>query len=124
MSHRDLAVTVVLGASTKIDRYANIAVARLRASGWSVIAIGRHAGLIGDVPIQTVWPEGQPIDTVTIYLNERNQGPWMEHILAARPRRIIFNPGAENPAFAEQASKAGIRTLEACTLVMIATGQY
>ncbi|HRP81332.1 MAG TPA: CoA-binding protein, partial [Flavobacteriales bacterium] len=64
------------------------------------------------------------VDTVTMYLNAHNQEAWRERILAMKPKRIIFNPGAENPAFERAAQEAGIETLEACTLVMLNTGQY
>jgi hypothetical protein len=41
-----------------------------------------------------------------------------------KPKRIIFNPGAENRAFGEKLEKAGVEVVEACTLVMLHMGQY
>jgi predicted CoA-binding protein len=117
-------VTVVLGASTNPARYAYIAISRLRAHGLPVVAIGRDHGMVGDVPIRTDLPVGTPVHTVTLYLNSRNQAQWEERILAWRPARIIFNPGAENEGLASRARAAGIEVLEACTLVMLSTGQY
>ena len=64
------------------------------------------------------------IDTVTIYVSPRHQPEYYAYILSLKPRRIIFNPGTENPAFAAMAEKEGIKTMEACTLVMLSTGQY
>ncbi len=124
MERPDERITVVLGASPLPHRYANIAVRRLRAAGHSVVAVGRHAGAIGDVTIQPTWPEGIRVDTVTLYLNPLNQEPWSGTIIVAAPRRIIMNPGTENPNLAERARAAGIEVVEACTLVMLSTGQY
>ena len=69
-------------------------------------------------------PSGIAFDTVTMYLGERNQEPWEQRILELAPKRIIFNPGAENRDFARMAEAQGIEVLEACTLVMLGTGQY
>lgn len=117
-------VTVVLGASTDPARYAHLAVTRLRAHGLPVVAIGRDRGAIGDVAILDDLPAGTPVHTVTLYLNPRNQAMWEERLLAWRPQRIIFNPGAENPELAARARVLGIEPLVACTLVLLATGQY
>lgn len=116
--------TLVLGASAKPDRYSNLAVRRLREKGVEVVAVGRRTGTIGDVAIQERVPSGIAIDTVTMYMNERNQAEWEGAILGLSPRRIIFNPGAENPRLASAATARGIAVLEACTLVMLSTGQY
>lgn len=116
--------TLVLGASPKPDRYSNIAVRRLVAADHPVIAVGHHTGVIGDQLILAEVPEGRSIDTVTLYLNARNQAAWVDRILAFRPKRIIFNPGAENAVLAEQAAAHGIEVVEGCTLVMLAAGTY
>lgn len=119
-----MGATLVLGASEKPWRYANLAVRRLREQGLFVVAVGRHAGHIGDVPIRVEIPEGVAIDTVALYLSPLNQEPWTERLLSLRPRRVIFNPGTENPPFAEALINEGVEVLEACTLVMLSTGQY
>lgn len=124
MSVMDRSFTVVLGASPNPERHAHMAVQRLNAAGHRVIAVGRRTGTIGEVPIRADWPADTAVHTVTIYMNSTNQQPWERTILDAHPRRIIFNPGAENPAFAARAAAAGIATMEACTLVMLSTGQY
>jgi uncharacterized protein len=116
--------TLVLGASEKDDRYANKAVRSLRAHGHTVTAVGLRVGVIGDVPIATAIPADTVFHTVTMYLGERNQAPWEQRILDLLPKRIIFNPGAENPHFARKAEAQGIEVLEACTLVMLGTRQY
>jgi hypothetical protein len=40
------------------------------------------------------------------------------------PKRIIFNPGTENDELAKMAKDKGIQPVEACTLVLLSTGQY
>lgn len=119
-------VTIVLGASEKEGRYSNMAVRSLVSKGIPVIAIGNRKGKIGGVEISTRLPEpeGLSVDTITLYLNAVNQRGYYDFILAVAPDRIIFNPGAENPVLEKMAANAGIETLEACTLVMLSTGQY
>ena len=116
--------TLVLGASLKPERYANMAIRRLRAHGHPVVAVGLREGLVGDTPVVKAIPEGSEVHTVTLYLNASNQAGWEKQLLALHPQRIIFNPGAENPAFAKVAEGAGIETMEACTLVLLSTGQF
>lgn len=116
--------TLVLGASLKEQRYSNKAIHALREKEHEVIALGLREGLVLDVDIQKEKFRYKFVDTVTVYLNEKNQEEYEEYILGLKPKRIIFNPGAENPAFSIKASKAGIETMNACTLVMLSTGQY
>lgn len=116
--------TVVLGASPKADRYSNMAVRSLVRHQEPVVAIGLRPGAIEGTPIVTELPEGTAVDTVTLYMGAENQQAWHDRILAMRPKRIIFNPGAENDELERAANAAGIRTEHACTLVMLSTGQY
>ncbi len=119
------AVTVVLGASENPSRYSNRAVLSLRKHQLPVIAIGKREGSIADIKIITGKPVIQAvIDTVTLYLSEDNQEEMIDYILSLKPRRIIFNPGAENHHLSGLAKKQGIDVIEACTLVMLSTGQY
>ena len=117
-------LTIVLGASEKPDRYANMAARRLMAYGHAVMCIGRRPGRIGDLPIHTEIPAGTRAHTVTLYLSAANQSAWRERLLALKPQRVIFNPGAENPEFARELESAGTETVDACTLVLLATGEY
>jgi hypothetical protein len=41
-----------------------------------------------------------------------------------QPKRVIFNPGTENPALMQQLAADGMEVEEACTLVMLHTGQF
>jgi len=116
--------TVVLGATDNPSRYSYLAVDRLRAHNHPVVAIGRKEGKVGDVEITTEHPALNDVDTVTLYLNAKNQEQLYDYILSLHPKRIIFNPGAENETLEKLAKDNGIQPLEACTLVMLSTGQY
>ena len=106
------------------ERYSNQAVHSLVQHGNKVAAIGKRPGKIGNVEILTGQPKLEPVDTITLYLSQKNQEPLEDYILSLKPKRIIFNPGAENPRLKMVAEKNGIETLDACTLVMLTTGQY
>lgn len=116
--------TLVLGASTNPQRYSFLAINKLSAHGHPVKAIGLREGTVGDVSIQTGQPGLQDIDTVTLYLGAANQRPYYDYILSLHPKRIIFNPGAENSELEALAEDNNIEPLHACTLVMLSTGQY
>ncbi len=116
--------TVVLGASSNPARYSFLAVNRLAAHGHSVTAIGKKEGKINDVEITKDQPAEQNVDTITLYLNANNQKQYYDYILSLHPNRIIFNPGAENDELAKLAVKNNIEPIEACTLVLLSTGQY
>jgi len=116
--------TLVIGASTNPAQYSHLAVRKLLAAGHEVEAIGREQFNIENIAISTTMFPFEGIDTVTIYLNADRQKGYQEYILSLEPRRIIFNPGAENPGFLKEATNKGIDTLEACTLVMLSAGTY
>jgi len=116
--------TLVLGASENPARYSYLAINRLRANQHPVVAIGRRAGKVSDVNIITDQPPVNDIDTVTLYLNVQHQKEYYDYILSLYPKRIIFNPGAENDELAAMAARQGIQPMEACTLVLLSTGQY
>ncbi len=116
--------TLVIGASENPERYSNLAVKKLTAHQQPVIALGNKPGMIGDVSIHTQKEQFENIDTVTLYLNPFHQQEYYDYILSLKPRRIIFNPGTENDAFEAMAKERGIAVQEACTLVLLSTGQY
>ncbi len=116
--------TIVLGASDNPERYSNLAIKRLRAHGHPVIGIGKRKAMVEDVPVQTETSPVQDIDTVTLYLNPNNQKAYYNYILSLNPKRVIFNPGAENPELEKLIKNRGINVQEACTLVLLSTGQY
>src|SRR5450432_384975 len=116
--------TLVLGASAKPTRYSFLAVNKLREFNHPVIAIGKSTLKVADVLIQSETAPIPDLDTVTLYLNTENQKNYYDFIIDQHPRRVIFNPGAENPEFERILRDKGIQTLEACTLVLLGTGQY
>lgn len=117
-------LTVVLGASPNPERYSYLAATRLKAHGHPVVAIGKREAQIMDIPIIKEHPALENVDTVTLYMNPVLQREYYDYILQLHPKRIIFNPGAENDELAQMAKENGIQTQEACTLVLLSTGQY
>jgi uncharacterized protein len=116
--------TLVLGASDNPERYSNMAIMRLRGKGHPVVAIGHRLARTGDVDIETEKKPFADVDTVTLYLNPMRQAAYYDYIISLHPKRIIFNPGAENPELSALAKANGIQPLAACTLVLLSTGQY
>lgn len=116
--------TVVLGASDNPSRYSYLAVEKLRRYQHPVVAIGRKEGKVSDVNIITEHPSEKEVDTVTLYLNPQLQQQYYDYILSLHPKRIIFNPGTENEELETLAKANGIEPVEACTLVLLGTGQY
>ena len=116
--------TLVLGASTKPDRYAYLAITKLVEKGHSVLAIGQNAGEVAGVKIQTKAIPLKNIDTITLYLNPARQRDYYNYIVEARPKRVIFNPGTENPELYQLLTLNNIKTETACTLVLLSINQY
>lgn len=116
--------TLVLGASTKPDRYAFMAVTNLVEKGHSVIAIGQNTGEVAGIKINTKQIPLSNIHTVTLYLNPTRQRDYYNYILETKPKRVIFNPGTENPEFYQLLKANGIKVEVACTLVLLSTNQY
>lgn len=115
---------VVIGASPTPSRYAYKCVRMLDDHGYSVIPIGKQKGKINDIPIQIDQPEIENVDTITLYLNPKHSDEITPYIFSLNPRRIIFNPGAENPRLEKLANEKGIKTTNMCTLVMLSTGAF
>ncbi|HQL08004.1 CoA-binding protein [Oligosphaera ethanolica] len=116
----------VLGASPKEDRYSNQAVALLKEKGHCVFPINPAAidAIHGCKVLPTLTAIGDPVDTITVYLSAKHSDGLLDDIVKTKPRRVIFNPGAENSALADALQKHGIETLCACTLVLLRTGQF
>jgi len=116
--------TLVLGATPNPARYAYLAVIRLKLHGHEVVPVGIREGRIEGIEIQQGMPVVEGVDTVTLYLNAQRQHDYYDYIFSLKPRRIIFNPGAENPELVKLANERGIETVEGCTLVMLSIGAY
>ncbi len=116
--------TLVLGASVKEQRYSNIAIHRLLSHKVPTVAIGLREGKVGGIPIEIGKPHLENVDTVTLYLSPKNQIEYYDYIVGLKPKRVIFNPGTENPELYHYLDKYDIKVITACTLVMLATNQY
>lgn len=116
--------TLVLGASPNPQRYSYLAINQLRRRMHPVVGIGKRVGKVADVEIDVSQKKEEGVDTVTLYLSAANQKQYYDYILSLHPKRIIFNPGAENDELYQMAIENGIQPMEACTLVLLSTGQY
>lgn len=116
--------TLVLGATTKPERYAFRAINMLTQKGHTVLAIGQKTGEVAGVKIYTKAIPVKNIDTVTLYLNPARQRDYYNYIIEAQPKRVVFNPGTENPEFYQLLELNNIKVEVACTLVLLATNQY
>lgn len=116
--------TVVMGASPNPERYANKAIRQLKQAGEDVVAFGLKKGEVAGVSIQTSLQSYPDVDTVTLYLNPQAQPQYYQYIVSLHPRRVLFNPGTENPEFYELLRQQGIAFEEVCTLTLLATKQY
>lgn len=117
-------VTMVLGASPNSERYSYMTTVMLLEKGHLVYPYGIKKGNIQSLPIVQDWPTSGTISTLTMYLGPTAQAEYYDLIIALKPERIIFNPGTENPVLVQLAHAAQIDTIEACTLVLLTTGQY
>jgi len=116
--------TLVIGASDDSSRYSNMAIRSLRKHNHEVVGIGNRPGTVLDVSFDKEKLPFENIDTVTLYINPSRQAEYYDYILSLHPKRIIFNPGTENPELERMAEGNGINAMEACTLVLLSTGQF
>ena len=116
--------TLVIGASENPERYSNKAIRLLQKHGHEVLAIGVREGNIDGVKIEKDKLPFENIDTVSMYLGPRNQSDYYGYVGSLRPRRVIFNPGTENPEFERELEESGVDVQEVCTLVLLETGQF
>lgn len=116
--------TLVIGATTNKERYAYKAISNLIGKSHQVVAIGTKPGKAMDINIDTEKIPYHGIDTVTLYLNPKNQEEYYDYIVSLKPRRVIFNPGTENETFYAILKQNNIEYEVACTLVLLATNQY
>lgn len=115
----------IIGASHKPQRYAYMAQQMLMDYSYRVFPVSGNGREILGVPgYQSIVDINQPIDTITLYLNPQRHQAIKQDILKVKPRRIIFNPGTESDELMREYQQEGIQTLEACTLVMLRTGQF
>jgi len=116
--------TLVIGASENPERYSAKAIKALVSHNHEVVAISLREGEVAGVPFNTEKKEFPEIDTVTLYVGPKNQQEYYDYIIGLKPKRVIFNPGTENYEFIDQLKSIDIYSEIACTLVLLATGQY
>lgn len=118
--------TLVVGATPHSHRYAYMAALRLENSGHETLNIGIRKGQVNGQEIINLRekPALQDIDTITLYINPMWQQEWGDYLLSLNPKRIIFNPGTENPDLAQKAKNQGIEVEFGCTLVMLSADTY
>lgn len=118
--------TVIIGATTNPSRYAYIAAGMLTEYKHEIVPIGIKKGAVYGRQILPIndRPDVNNVDTVTLYIGPRHQPEHYDYILSLKPKRIIFNPGTENKEFEKLIEEAGSEALEACTLVLLRSGQY
>lgn len=118
--------TVVIGASENPSRYSQMATLSLQKHGHEVIPVGLKEGRFNGIPILSLNEKKliNNVDTLTLYVGPQHQPAWFDYILSLKPQRVILNPGTENPELEQLLKKNGIDFVHACTLVMLATGQY
>ncbi|MFH1024727.1 MAG: CoA-binding protein [Planctomycetota bacterium] len=115
----------LLGASWKPERYSYQAMKLLAEKGYVVFPVNPLGGEIEGISVyQRLVAISEPIHTITVYLSAKNSTPLRDEVLQAKPNRVIFNPGAENPQMAAELRKNGIDVVEGCTLVMLKTNQF
>ena len=125
MSPSKSETVAILGASPKPDRYAYRAMEMLRAHGHRALPVNpAFTEIMGETCYPSIAHIPEPVETVTLYLGPQRSDPLIPEILAAKPRRIIMNPGAENENLADKARAAGIEVDYACTLVLLQTGAF
>jgi len=119
-------ITVILGASNNPSRFSYVAVHRLKQKGYEVVPVGIKKGSVAGEEIRDIRqkPYIDYVDTITLYMNPENQKAYYDYIMDLGPRRIIFNPGTENPELAAVARDQDIETIFNCTLVMLSQGIY
>ena len=116
--------TVVIGASENPERTSYQAIFSLGRTNNPVVAIGNKEGEVNGIKIIKGQPMIEDVDTVTMYVGAKNQPLLYEYILSLKPKRIIFNPGAENPEFEKRCTENNIEVVVACTLTMLSVGNY
>lgn len=118
--------TVIVGASTNPSRYAFMAAERLVDNHHEIVPIGVKSGEVFGKSILDIGskPSIEEVDTITLYIGPQHQQEHYEYLLSLKPKRVIFNPGTENAEFEKKVEETGAEALEACTLVMLSTGQY
>ena len=115
---------LVIGASNNPDRYAYKAIEMLLNYNHHPIPFSKKKAEVFGLVIENEWKSWDDVHTITLYINPELQKTYYQDIIALKPKRVIFNPGTENPEFEVLLKENEIEPIEACTLVMLSTGQF
>ena len=116
--------TLVLGASLNPERYSNFVIRKLVNQGFEVVAFGLKQGEVAGIPVETDLLPYKDLHTVTLYVNPKKQSMYYDYVVSLKPKRVIFNPGTENPEFYTILKEHNIFFEVACSLVLLSTNQY
>ncbi|HTM97112.1 MAG TPA: CoA-binding protein [Pedobacter sp.] len=116
--------TLIIGASPDPSRYSYKAAHMLKRFGHPIVNVGIKRGEVAGVEIERPTIIHYDIDTITLYIGPALQAQYHDYILQTNPKRVIFNPGTENSALERLLVQNNIEAIEACTLVLLSTGQY
>lgn len=116
--------TLVIGASTNTSRYSYLCVQTLKRFQVPVVALGLREGEIESIPILIGKPVLDDIHTVSLYIGKSNQESYQDYVLSLKPKRVIFNPGTENPEFEKKLVEAHIEAETGCTIIMLQSGVF
>jgi uncharacterized protein len=116
--------TLIIGASNNPERYSYKAAERLLQHGHEIELLGLRPDIIFGKTIDTEKKPFEGIHTVAVYVGLQRQPDYYDYVLSLKPKRVVFNPGTENEEFESLLRKNGIEAEEACTLVLLGTGQY
>lgn len=114
----------VLGASENPGRYSHQALLLLAEHGHRVLPVHPALTTIAGHTVYKDLSALPPVDTLTLYVGAARLPALSDEIVRLRPGRVIFNPGTESPALQAALDAAGITWMEACTLVLLRTGQF
>jgi predicted CoA-binding protein len=114
----------VLGASATPGRYSLLAVEQLLAHGHRVLPVNPALETVAGLPVVKSLADLPPVDTLTLYVGPARLTAMADAIVQLRPGRVIFNPGTESTELQVALDRAGIPWIEACTLVMLSSGQF
>lgn len=116
--------TLIIGASPDPSRYSYKAAHMLKRFNHDIVNVGIKKGEVAGIEIEKPEVIHHDIDTVTLYIGPALQSQYHNYILETKPKRVIFNPGTENDELEKLLDQNGIEPIEACTLVLLSTGQY
>ncbi len=118
--------TVIIGATTNPSRYAYLAAEMLTEYKHEIVPVGIKPGIVFGKEILHIQsqPKIEDVDTITLYIGPQHQPEHYQYLLSLKPKRVIFNPGTENPEFEKMVEATGAEAWQACTLVLLRSGQY